>query len=127
MALSLAGFPFNGNIGELKFSPPTHKRRVTSFFGVDGVSEIDGGIGEQEITTDVWLFNNYTTDDALTAAITAIQTQIGLHGTLTETGTLSRTFEHVTFHGFHQEFGPIYSPQLKWFVGGILIFSQLGP
>lgn len=127
MAITHAGLNFYGTIGEPKISPWDFDVKRTKFFGTIGVSEIPGGIGSRKIVFPCWLHATYPSAAAAHNAIESLAADIGLHGTLTETGTVSRFWKHVTFDGFTQQRGPIPSSNLGWFFVGELNFTQLKP
>lgn len=127
MALSLAGVNFFGTIGHIRLGDWQFDVKRTKFFGVIGTSEILGGVGSRSIEAPYWLYNSFETGAAIADAMHELDSYIGTHGTLTETGTISRTFEHTTFDGCSWEKGPFYSPNGGWLAIGTLRFTQLAP
>lgn len=125
--LSLAGLQFHGVHGEILPAPFDFPIKRFKAFGVIGESEIQGGLGGRDLLTEIWLHNSYSSAANLESAINSLHSYSGHHGTLTETGTVSRTWKNCTFIGYAQKRGPIYSQKLGWFSIGDLLFRQLSP
>lgn len=131
MALAFMHLTLSGVHGPIHRDPPDLQTVRTKFPGVIGISELNLESGMRKLWTDIWLFNEY---DA--AGIVALRRQldvgVGLHGTLTVTGTLAETFEQCTFEGFQQDegLGPI--PDVagslgttgKFWIAGRLTWTQ---
>lgn len=129
MSISLAGLNFYGTVGHIIEGAWEFDVKRTKFFGVIGESEILGGIGSRKITAPYWFYNSFSTGANLADALYDLDSYIGLNGTLTESGTISRSWEKVTFDGFTRDSsrGMIFSAQLGWLIIGTLNFTQLGP
>ena len=129
MALYLSDLNFYGTVGHIIEGPWEFDVKRTKFFGVIGKSEIPGGIGSRQITAPFWFYNSFESGADLADALYDLDSYIGTSGTLTETGTISRTWEKTTFDGFSRDSskGMIFSAQLGWLIIGTLNFTQLGP
>ena len=100
MALLFPGVSLPGTNGPLIQTAPTLQTKRTKFFGVLGESEIIGYGGGRYLECTHWLYGGWTTPDQIKAALLAIDSAVGLHGTLTISGSVSRPYENCTFEGF---------------------------
>ena len=128
MGLSYPGvLAFYGTIGHIKLGEWKFDVKRTKFFGVIGESEIPGGMGARSLEVPYWMYSeSITTGGEANDSIDFINSYIGENGTLTEDGTIERTFENTTFDGFVVERGPILT-NIGWLVTGTLKFTQLQP
>lgn len=139
MALQITGtgdfagetLTFDGGHGELKFGEWEYPRVLTKFFGVVGASEIRGDLKTRRLHCDIWLHSSYANGAAVQDALDVLDDGIGFHGTLNETGSITRNFDEVTFLGFVPERGPLPPNGAVgfsgWFWIGRLLFEQLQP
>lgn len=106
---------YNGEVipgwhDEIVVGPPRVKSRVADFFGLDGVAEIRGGYGDRQLSCMIWLTDKtwvnpipdqlYTKLNELDQLVN--QDNADLIMKLTN-GTVLRTFEGCTFHGFQPQ------------------------
>jgi len=120
-------------------SPPEFQSAKFKFFGLDGVSEINGGRGMRRIDTQIWIHNNFASFKALVSFLEFLDTRVGEHGNLKITsggeGGVPRTYPHCTFLGFDPDrsLGPLPDvvgqldpgPSLTFWQAGTLIWNQL--
>lgn len=129
MSLIHAGYSFPGSTGDLKLSMPDLQVVRRQFFGVKGTAELRGSRGGRQILVpEYWFFNSYGTVSSLLTALNTLDSKVGNHGTLTEGGNVSRTFQNVTFDGFEVNEGPLQAIGATftgWYVIGTLHFFQL--
>lgn len=99
--------------GPLWWQVPEFQSAKFKFFGLDGVSEINGGRGMRRIDTQIWIHNKFTTFRQLVAYLELLDRRVGEHGDLKVTsggaGGVPRTYPHCTFLGFDpdRELGPL--------------------
>jgi hypothetical protein len=154
MTVKFKNYAFPGTHGAAIVLPPELHVVRSSFFGLDGTSEIVGGRGGREITVDMWFHNKFfRRDQLINGPITTSRLIIGHHGKLElihelapqrskQNGAITyqakarkEEYEDVTFHGFFPtSFGgqpgvPLFdwagTVDGGWFIAGQLRFYQL--
>ena len=111
--------------------PPELVTMDTHFFGLDGVSQITGGIAGRMIDVPVLIYDRFSSAISLTSYInTAVHKRIGKHDDLIVYSPSDwPIFYNCTFRGFQPTEGP--KPDVagtlndSWWVKGILRFQQL--
>lgn len=97
MGLALDDLEFRGLVGEADWGPVELQRMEQQYFGQNGVTEILGGRGGQDLELPWWVDDSFASAASLRTYIREIEAEYGKHGTLTYTGASSFTLPHVTF------------------------------
>jgi hypothetical protein len=79
-------------------SPEQHVRRV-KYWDLVGEAEVVGKPGGRVVTYDILLHDGYT-QQSLIDELEILDDTVGDHGTLKETGNVTRTFKFCTFDGY---------------------------
>lgn len=125
--LTHAGFQFSGLHGEIREAAWLRRQQTSEVFGLDGAVLLDGGRQPRDISTEIWVYNNFNSTPALQAYLKNVHKHAGKYGVLNETGRVVRSWSKVVFQSLDIQRGPIWSPRLGWFVIGNLNFVELAP
>ena len=131
MPLKFNGSTLPGINGPPLIGPPLSRAIRTDFNGVNGASEIRLGRGGRGIEYPVWIFGSqFSSFNSVIEFLRGLDLSVNTHGTLSETGTVSRSFEFCTFDGFDNQGFPILPVVGSGMTGthwtrGIVRFFQL--
>lgn len=99
MALKFNGRVISGSHGPLVVGAPEQHVRRVKYWDLPGEAEIVGRPGGRTITVEILLHDSYS-QQQLINELGTLDLTVGKHGTLKETGNVSRTFKAVTFDGY---------------------------
>jgi hypothetical protein len=131
--ITIAGETISGIWEAPRVARPRIQVTRSKFFGVLGESEIHGRGGGREIEIPIYMFDHYASAQAVMDRIAQLEAQasLGLHGTLTMSGAVPRTYQDVTFEGFEEDPAIGILEDVAgtldggWFVKGTLYFYDL--
>lgn len=108
MPLNFAGLPIPGAILHSDLDPPSSEVVRTHYAGLDGVTQIELGVGGRRITYIVWLYDrSFATAAPLLALLKKFDERVQANGKLVETGNFDRTFHNCTFEGCKKLHDPL--------------------
>jgi hypothetical protein len=137
MALGFNGQFIRGTHGKIQESPPAIQVVRSQFFGLRGESEIRGEQGGRDLECWIYLHNNYTTANLLSAELIRLAGLVGVNSSLDVSGgPILDTYDDCTFEGFFplpfDESGNYMLPDVArtldtnggWFARGTLRWRQ---
>ncbi|TXH10550.1 MAG: hypothetical protein E6R03_15325 [Hyphomicrobiaceae bacterium] len=107
MALTFRGTSIPGQHGEILTPAPEPLRSEVQTMGLKGATEVRGQTAARDFSVEVTLYNSYSTSLACDTAIVNLEAMVNTHGSLVETGNISRTFANCTLVAVRRIRGPI--------------------
>lgn len=127
MALAHNGTSIPGSHESLQLAAAELPIVRSRYFGLAGETEIVGARGGRAISVRLVLHNGYSNAAACLTALDTLLGRQGEHGTLAETGNLTRDFANTTLKSVTLEQGPLPPSGTisGWFALCTLQFRQL--
>ena len=133
MGLNYVENPIYGSHGPIITTPPTLQVARAKYMGVRGSSQVIGESGLRPLYCESWIHNSYVSAADLIAYLKTLDTMVGFHGALEQTGPYERVWQECTFEGFEMDpLGPLLdqaksidSGVAGWWCKGVLRWTQL--
>ena len=84
----------------------------TTYFDIEGVSDVTGATHGREIRLEHWLHNSYANRAAVETAFKNLEKLIGTTKTLTD--GIGQVFKNSKLVSILPRVGPVFSPPLDW-------------
>ncbi|MES2793209.1 MAG: hypothetical protein V4719_26605 [Planctomycetota bacterium] len=127
MPLTFRGTPIPGLHGRPKFGPWGVQLTRTTYFGLEGESEIRGERTGRDIVMESVFYNSFVSGEQLENAIETLNKNVPTNGKIVQTGAINRTLQRCTFEGITMKGSPLPDNKIGWWVEVEIRWRQLGP